>query len=68
MKVLLLQGDVKSIEFLWDLLGKMGAGFTNFLGALLIFFIGWIVARIVARLIKRLLKSIGIDKLAARLN
>jgi len=42
--------------------------FPRILGALIIFIVGWIIAKVVAYVIKRLLSSIGIDKLAEKLN
>lgn len=40
----------------------------RFVGALLIFLIGWIIARIIANLIRKLLVKIGLDRLAERLD
>ena len=51
-----------------DLIMKFGAAIPKVLGALVVFILGRIIAKTVARLIKKLLSTIGIDKLAERLN
>ncbi len=55
-----------------DILNKLYSNFKDqfprILGALIIFIIGWLIAKIVAYIIKRILKSIGIDKVAEKLN
>ena len=66
MNLILLQTGLA--ELMLELLGDMASGFMNFLGALLIFLIGWIISRVIARVVKRLLEGIGVDKLAERLN
>ena len=40
----------------------------NVIGALVIFIIGYLIAKIVAKVIRRALKSVGIDKLGDKLN
>lgn len=40
----------------------------NLIIALVVFLIGWIIARFVAKVLKKLLQSIGVDRLAERLN
>ena len=55
-------------ELLQELLGSFLAIVPNLLGALAIFIIGLIVSRLVTKLVRRLLASIGIDRLAERLN
>ncbi|NET34832.1 MAG: mechanosensitive ion channel [Cyanothece sp. SIO1E1] len=40
----------------------------NLLAALMILFIGWIIARIIAKVLQRVLKAIKIDRLAEKLN
>ena len=51
-----------------QLLRNFAAAVPNILGALLIIIIGWILARILSKFLKRLLGSIGVDRLAERLN
>ena len=60
--------DMDLSKVLIDLLSDFAGSFKNFLLALLVYFIGWIVARTVSRIIAKVLKRIGIDKLAERLN
>lgn len=40
----------------------------NLLGAIAVFFIGWLLSKMIARVVKRVLSKVGIDKLAERLN
>lgn len=40
----------------------------NLLAAIMILFIGWIIARIIAKVLQRVLKAIKIDRLAEKLN
>ncbi|MEL6637907.1 MAG: mechanosensitive ion channel domain-containing protein [Bacteroidota bacterium] len=56
------------LNLLNDLLDQFLGVIPNVLGAIVVFFIGWIVSRIITRIIKRLLQTIGIDRLAERLN
>ncbi|MFT6336320.1 MAG: hypothetical protein ACJATI_003079 [Halioglobus sp.] len=51
-----------------DMLTNFGGTLSNVLKALVIFFIGYIIAKIVAKAIKTALKKIGIDKLGEKLN
>ena len=57
---------------IWDvikeLLIKFAQAIPNFIGAILIILIGWVIARLLAKTIKKLLASIGLDKLAQKLN
>lgn len=57
---------------IWKIIGDLITEFLsfmpNFIGALLVFLIGWIVARMLSKLVKKLLQSIGIDRLAEKLN
>lgn len=56
----------------WKLLQKLVEDFIavipNLLGAIVIFIIGWLLARIIAKLVRRFLVTIGADRLAERLN
>jgi len=60
------------VERVTELLGQLFTDFMtalpNFLGALIIFIIGWLIAKIVASMVRRILKSLQVDKLAERLN
>ena len=40
----------------------------NILGAIVVFLVGWIIAKALAFIVKKILKSIQIDKLAEQLN
>lgn len=40
----------------------------NILQAIILFIVGWLIAKLVARIIRKVLSSIGIDKLAQKLN
>jgi hypothetical protein len=51
-----------------DMLTNFGGTLSNVLKALVIFFIGYIIAKIMAKAIKTALKKIGIDKLGEKLN
>ncbi len=69
MKLILLQmGQGDFLEPLIQLLNQFAGFLDNFLGALAIFFIGWILARLLSRGLRKLLEKIGLDKLADRLN
>ena len=52
---------LKQVESMMDFL-------PNLIGFFVILLIGWIIAKIVSRIVKKVLGSIGIDKLARRLN
>jgi len=58
----------KILEILNELYNNFMTAFPKILGAIVIFIIGWIIAKVVAFVIKRVLSSIGIDKLAEKLN
>lgn len=51
-----------------DMLSKFASALPNIIGALAVFIIGWIIAKFVANILKKILKSVGIDKLADKLN
>jgi len=53
---------------LQDLLEQFLSVIPNVLGAIIVFVIGWMIAKLFERVIKRAMKVIGIDKLAAQLN
>ena len=48
---------------LQDLLEQFLSVIPNVLGAIVVFFIGWMISKLITRIIKRIMKSIGIDKL-----
>lgn len=56
------------LEILNQLQTNLFSATPRILGALIIFIIGWIVAKIAAIVVKRILKALGIDKLAEKLN
>lgn len=56
------------ITLLNDLLQQFLDVIPNVLGALIVFIIGWMLAKLVARIVKNILERIGIDQLAAKLN
>ena len=56
------------LEIIREMLMNLASAIPNILGALLIFFLGWIVARLVAKIIKRVLTSLQVDKYAQKLN
>jgi len=58
----------KILEILNELYDNFMTAFPRILGAVVIFIVGWIIAKIVAFVIKRILSSIGVDKLAEKLN
>ncbi len=58
----------KILEILTELYDNISKAFPRILGAILIFIVGWIIAKIVSIVIKRILRSIGVDKLAKKLN
>lgn len=61
--------DMSNLKALFDeLLAQLGAAIPNIIGALVVFVAGRMLAGLVARLIKKLLATIGVDKLAERLN
>ncbi len=56
------------LTLLQDLLEQFLSVIPNVFGAIIVFFLGWMIAKIVARIIKRAMSAIGIDKLAEQLN
>ncbi len=56
------------IEVLKSLLLRFASAVPNILGAFMIAFIGFLVAKAVAKILERVLKTIGIDKAASKLN
>jgi hypothetical protein len=56
------------LKILQDQLASLASVLPNLVGALAVFFIGWLLAKLAARLLKKFLKAIGIDKLAEKLN
>ena len=62
---LFLQANLSMLEELGrNFLGVID----NLVGALLLLIIGFIIARLISRLFRKLLRTIGIDRLADRLN
>ena len=73
MQFVFLQANVANegidlIKVLTDLVSSVVSGIPQFLGALIVLLVGWIIARSIRRLVKRLLAATGIDKLAENLN
>ncbi|MFK8101632.1 MAG: mechanosensitive ion channel domain-containing protein [Saprospiraceae bacterium] len=62
--------DTPGLEFnmLRDLLKGFMDSIPNVIGALFILIIGWLIAKSIAKLLLRVLKSIGIDRVADKLN
>jgi hypothetical protein len=60
--------QIQPWKLLEELLKSFLAVIPNLLGALAILIIGLIVARIIAKVLRRFLKTIGVDRLAERLN
>lgn len=56
------------LTLLQELSEKFIGVIPNVLGAIIVFLIGWMLAKIIASVIKRILSRIGVDKLAAQLN
>ncbi len=56
------------LKILQDQLASLAGILPNLVGALAVFFIGWLLAKLTARMLKKFLKAIGIDKLADKLN
>lgn len=57
-----------SLETLQTLFADLVGFLPNLLGAILILFIGWIIARIIAKVLQKVLKAIKVDRLAEKLN
>jgi small-conductance mechanosensitive channel len=69
MRLLVLQiTDNPFADIFYDLLRQFLSILPSLSGALLIFLIGWLVAKSLSRLVKKLLNRSGIDALAERLN
>ena len=73
MQFVFLQANVANegidlIKVLTDLVSSVVSGIPQFLGALIVLLVGWIIARSIRRLVKKLLAATGIDKLAENLN
>lgn len=49
-------------------LKKLAEIIPNLIGAIVVFFIGWIIARIISKIVGRFLRSIRLDQLAEKLN
>lgn len=58
----------KILEILNTLYNNFKDSFPRILGAIIIFIIGYIIAKVIAIIIKRVLRTIGIDKVAEKLN
>ncbi len=58
----------RTLNIIEELLLGFAAAATNFLGALFVILVGWLVATLVAKFVRRLLQTIGIDRLAEKLN
>ncbi|KAA3632709.1 MAG: hypothetical protein DWQ02_14295 [Bacteroidetes bacterium] len=56
------------LGILKEQLSNLAGILPNLVGALAVFFIGWLLAKLVAKLLKKFLGAIGIDKLAEKLN
>ncbi len=56
------------LTLLKDLFEQFASVVPNVLGAIIVFFIGWMIAKFIARIIKKAMSAIGIDNLAAQLN
>lgn len=56
------------MEILNELLTNLALGLPKVMLALLLFFIGWLVAKFVSRLLKKLLGKLGLDELGEKLN
>lgn len=60
--------EINALKIVQELVLNFAAFADNMLGALAVVLIGWLVARLVAKFVQKVLKTIGIDKLAERLN
>ena len=56
------------LEILTKLYDDFAESTPRFLGAVILFIVGWIIAKIVAFVIKKIFKTIGIDRIAEKLN
>lgn len=55
-------------DILEKLLYDFASAIPSFVGAILVVFIGWLVAKFVAKVVKKVLARIGVDQLAEKLN
>ena len=55
-------------DLLSQLLNDFLTALPKFIGALIIFILGWMIAKLVATIVKRVLKTLQIDRLAEQLN
>lgn len=60
--------DFDFLQIIREQLATLASVFPKLLGALVVFLIGWGIAKIVANVIKKTLASIGADRLAEKLN
>lgn len=58
----------KILEILNKLYDNISNAFPRILGAIIIFILGYIIAKVIAYIIRRVLRTIGIDKIAEKLN
>ena len=56
------------LDILTKLYDDFAESVPRFLGAVIIFIVGWLIAKIVAFTIKKILKTIGVDRIAEKLN
>jgi small-conductance mechanosensitive channel len=64
--MILLQAETFSL--VEQLLTNFISAIPNIAGAIVLLIAGWVISKLLAKLIKRILKSIGVDKLAEKLN
>ena len=64
--MIFLQGN--TLTLVEDLIKGFLSAVPNIVGAILLILIGWLLSKFAAKLLRRLLKSIGIDRLAEKLN
>ncbi len=65
MRIIFLQ-NIKVFELLNDLLKGFIGVLPNLVGAVLLFIIGWILAKVMSKFIRKILSKTGIDKFAER--
>lgn len=56
------------MDLIKELLLKFARAVPNFVGAIAVIIIGWIISRIVAKAVRKVLSKVGLDKLAEKLN
>ncbi len=66
--LVLLSNNIDLWKILTDVIGQMAAVIPNIAGALVLFFVGWILAKAVAKVIQKVLVAAKIDALAEKLN